>query len=112
LRMTWILRPATVSPCSCMYRRTALSICLPVEAKGPVMGRIRPILKASWAVVMPAHPIAAHSNRLLVKVRLFMMSPSYLTGLARHALQHFGRICWQQMVYRTVTICQEARGSY
>ena len=32
-----------------MYRRAAASICLPVEAKGPVMGKISPTLKLSWA---------------------------------------------------------------
>ena len=39
--------PATVSPFCAMYKRAAASICLPVEAKGPVMGKIKPILNLS-----------------------------------------------------------------
>jgi hypothetical protein len=49
LRMTSIFLPATVSPCCCMYSLIALSICLPVEAWPPVIGRIRPIFTVSCA---------------------------------------------------------------
>ena len=48
-RMISIFLPATVSPCCCMYSLIALSICLPVDAWPPVIGRIRPILTLSCA---------------------------------------------------------------
>jgi hypothetical protein len=32
-----------------MYKRAAASICLPVDADGPVIGRMSPILNASCA---------------------------------------------------------------
>jgi len=49
LTMTSIFLPATVSPFCCMYSLTALSICLPVDAWPPVIGRIRPIFTVSCA---------------------------------------------------------------
>ena len=45
--------PATVSPFCAMYSRAAASICRPVVACWPVIGRIRPILKASCARARP-----------------------------------------------------------
>src|SRR4030095_2705661 len=53
LTMSCTFLPATVSPFCAMYSLAAASTCLPVEAKGPVIGRIRPILKASCARTMP-----------------------------------------------------------
>src|SRR5690606_12336175 len=76
LRMTWILRPATVSPCWCIYSLTAVSICLPVEANGPVMGRIKPILNgsAAWAVAATASkPVAS----TVFKMRFILSSPKW-----------------------------------
>src|SRR5229473_1888316 len=49
LRTTSIFLPATLAPFCCTYSRTAASICRPVEACWPVIGRIRPILTASCA---------------------------------------------------------------
>ena len=49
LTISSTLRPATVSPFFCMYSRHAASICLPVDANGPVSGRINPILNGSAA---------------------------------------------------------------
>ena len=49
LRMTSIFLPATVSPCCAMKSSTAASICLPVDACGPVIGRMTPILTVSCA---------------------------------------------------------------
>ena len=43
------LRPATVSVLRAMYRRHAASICLPVDANGPVSGRMSAILSGSAA---------------------------------------------------------------
>src|SRR5882757_4345779 len=71
-RMISILLPATVSPFCCMYSLTALSICLPVEAWPPVIGRIRPIFTLSCAragatAATPANttPAAARDNVLV-----------------------------------------------
>ena len=44
-----ILRPPALSPFFCMYSRQAASTCRPVEAKGPVLGMIRPIFTGSAA---------------------------------------------------------------
>ena len=43
------LRPATLSPLRAMYSLHAASTCLPVDANGPVRGRIRPIFNGSAA---------------------------------------------------------------
>ena len=79
LRMTSIFLPATVSPFCCMYSLIALSICLPVEAWPPVIGRIRPIFTVSCAcagahAAAPAiaTPAAASDNIL---VRMNMNAP-------------------------------------
>ena len=51
LTISSTLRSATVSPCCAMYSRAPASICLPVDANGPVRGRIRPIFSGSaWAI--------------------------------------------------------------
>jgi hypothetical protein len=55
-----------------MYKRAAASICLPVLAEGPVMGKIRPILKACWAWACGApsemtNPKQAASKRVFMK---------------------------------------------
>ncbi len=39
--------PATVAPCSCTYSFAAASICRPVDANGPVIGRISPTFTMS-----------------------------------------------------------------
>ena len=57
LTMSWTFLPPTVSPFCAMYRRAAASSCLPVEAKGPVKGTIRPILKVlSCAMALGKRP--------------------------------------------------------
>ena len=74
-----IFLPATVEPFCAMYRRAAAWIWRPVDAKGPVMGRIRPILTTSWAWAWagrPAAPITVMAAASLSRVRLlFMRSP-------------------------------------
>ena len=45
-----MLRPATVVPFCASHSFTAASICLPVEANGPVIGSSRPMRNgAAWA---------------------------------------------------------------
>ena len=71
-RISSTFLPATVLPFWAMYKRAAASICLPVEAKGPVMGRIRPILKVScaWAALVKA----AAAKAMALMNTLFCMS--------------------------------------
>ena len=74
--------PATVSPFCAMYRRAAASICLPVEANGPVIGRIRPILNLlSWALASVAsiEPHRAMKKCLIMKVSGWGMSAHRVT---------------------------------
>ncbi len=70
--MISIFLPATLSPFCCMYSLIALSICLPVEAWPPVIGRISPILTGSCAragasasAPSKAAPSAARDNNLV-----------------------------------------------
>ena len=64
--------PATMSPFCAMYKRAAASICLPVEAKGPVMGKIKPILNLSCAMALPTHTTRVAAVTALKKKRLCM----------------------------------------
>src|SRR3954452_24780681 len=64
LRITSIFLPATVAPCCCMYSFTPASICLPVEACGPVIGRMRPIFTLSCASALPANSVASASDAI------------------------------------------------
>src|SRR4051794_35431442 len=64
LRITSIFLPATVAPCCCMYSFTPASICLPVEACGPVIGRMRPIFTLSCANALPANSVASASDAI------------------------------------------------
>jgi len=59
-----------------MYKRTAASICLPVEAKGPVMGKIRPILNLSCAMAVPALANTMAPANVRRKNRLCMVKVS------------------------------------
>ena len=68
--------PATVSPFCAMYSLAAASICLPVEAKGPVIGRTRPILKASCARAMPLAETRKAARAARINV-LFSMNVSF-----------------------------------
>ena len=54
--MTSTLRPATVLPFCACQSLIAASICLPVDADWPVMGRMKPILNGwpDWAVAKGA----------------------------------------------------------
>jgi hypothetical protein len=62
-----------------MYKRAAASICLPVDADGPVMGRMSPILNASCA-----HPELTLNNTAKAtngnKKRVFMKKLRGMTG--------------------------------
>ena len=70
--MSCTFLPATVSPFCAMYSLAAASICLPVEAKGPVIGRIRPILKASCARAMPLAETRQAATAARINVLLSM----------------------------------------
>ena len=76
LTMSSTFLPATVSPFCAMYKRTAASICLPVEAKGPVMGKIRPILNLSCAMAVPAVANSMAPARVRRKNRFCMAKVS------------------------------------
>jgi hypothetical protein len=73
----------------------AASICLPVEANGPVMGRIRPILKASWAAAAPARAQAAVTSAArsrvvgVMRVSLLLLSSG---GTARETRRCPGQL--------------------
>lgn len=82
LTISSILRPATSSPCSAIYSFAAASICRPVEAKGPVMGRISPTLNGSaWAMAgRPASAVEAARTAPSSRLRLCIWFSS-LSGL-------------------------------
>jgi hypothetical protein len=78
-RISSTLRPATVSPFFAMYRRQAAAICRPVDANGPVIGRIRPTLTGSAAQAKrgsapsaAAPPMPCRTRRRDGEVRSFM----------------------------------------
>jgi hypothetical protein len=67
LTMTSTLRPATVVPFCACHSLIAPSICLPVDADWPVIGRMKPILKgalfcAEARFEAPAAKVAARSR--------------------------------------------------
>ena len=73
LRITSIFLPATMLPFCCIHSLTAPSIWRPVDANGPVIGRIRPILTVSCATAAPANSEAA--NATAASNRLYMVPP-------------------------------------
>ena len=80
LTMTSTLRPATVVPFCACQSLIAASICLPVDADWPVMGRMKPILNGALfcacavAVSAAATPSAVRVERSAW--RRFMNGPS------------------------------------
>ena len=54
LTISSIRLPATVSPCSSMYRRAPATTCLPAAARVPVIGMTMPTLTVSCAAAPPA----------------------------------------------------------
>ena len=71
------VRPATLAPCWATYSLAPASSWRPVEANGPVMGTIRPILSGSSASAVP-HKAAPASS---AAANVFSMESSPLDDL-------------------------------
>ncbi len=81
LTISSIFLPATVSPFCAMYSFAAASICLPVEANGPVIGRMRPTRNLlSWARPRLLAASKAAATAAWIMVLLCMESPWEVGG--------------------------------
>src|SRR5262249_2889312 len=87
LRITSILRPATVSPCCCMYSLMPLSAWAPGSANCPEYGRISPILIVCWALAVETASNAAAMPPKPITIRCIANAPS---NFARPSVLHRG----------------------
>ena len=114
LMMSWIFLPATVSPFCAIHRRAPASIWRPVEAEGPVIGRMRPTLTVSCASAgraAKARAAAPTPVRICLRSMSFLpRTPATLDGVRFHVTgrKPAGHARWQSSP-RGYGRAQEAR---